>query len=168
VQALTRLYREARRRKVFRTAALYVVGAWAALQAADLMFPGFGIPEAAIRAAIWAAVLGFPLALVFGWLFEVGPGGVRRTPPATAGEAAEPRPLARRDYALLAAFAAIALTLVYQAVRGSARRHGCCSATPKRHSPVSNRRFPRAGGSTTCGNATPTGRRCGTTAAIAS
>ena len=118
MQALVRLYRDARRRKVFRTAALYVVGAWAALQAAALGFPGFGIPEAAIRAAIWAAVLGFPVALVFGWLFEVGPGGIRRTPPAAAGEAAEPRPLARRDYVLLAALACVALALLYQAVRG--------------------------------------------------
>jgi TolB-like protein len=118
VQAVTRLYREARRRKVFRTAALYVVGAWAALQAAALGFPGFGIPEAAIRAAIWAAVLGFPVALVFGWLFEIGPGGIRRTLPAAAGEAAEPRRLARRDYVLLAAFACIALALLYQAIRG--------------------------------------------------
>jgi TolB-like protein len=118
VQAFVRLYREARRRKVFRTAALYVVGAWALLQAAALSFPGFGIPEAAIRAAIWAAVLGFPVALVFGWLFEVGPGGIRRTPPVAAGEAAEPRPLARRDYLLLAAFACVALALLYQAVRG--------------------------------------------------
>jgi hypothetical protein len=43
VQAVIRLYREARRRKVFRTAALYVLGVWAALQVAALMFPGFGI-----------------------------------------------------------------------------------------------------------------------------
>jgi TolB-like protein len=118
VQAVIRLYREARRRKVFRTAALYVVGAWAALQAAALGFPGFGIPQAAIRAAIWAAVLGFPVALIFGWLFEVGPGGIRRTRPAAAGAASEPLPLAGRDYVLLAAFACVALALLYQAVRG--------------------------------------------------
>jgi TolB-like protein len=118
VQTLLRVYREAQRRKVIRTAAIYVVGAWAALQAAALGFPGFGIPEAAIRAAIWAAVLGFPVALVFGWLFEVGPGGIRRTPPAAAGEAAEPGPLARRDYALLAALACVALAVLYQAIRG--------------------------------------------------
>jgi hypothetical protein len=41
--------REARRRNVFRTAALYVVGAWLSLQVADVLFPAFGMPKAAIR-----------------------------------------------------------------------------------------------------------------------
>jgi len=117
VQAVIRLYREARRRKVFRTAALYVLGAWAALQVAALMFPGFGIPEAAIRALIWAAVLGLPVAVVFGWLFEIGPGGIRRTAPLGAGETVEPRALGRSDYLILAAFAAIAVVLVYRAAQ---------------------------------------------------
>ena len=117
MQAVIRLYREARRRKVFRTAALYVLGAWAALQVAALMFPGFGIPEAAIRALIWAAVLGLPVAVVFGWLFEIGPGGIRRTAPLGAGETVEPRALGRSDYLILAAFAAIAVVLVYRAAQ---------------------------------------------------
>ena len=115
MQAIARAYREARRRKVFRTAALYVVAAWLALQVAALMFPGFGIPDSAIRSLIWAAALGLPVAVIFGWLFEIGPGGIRRTAPATAGEAALPQPLARRDYVILAAFAAIAAVLVYRA-----------------------------------------------------
>ena len=79
MQAVIRLYREARRRKVFRTGALYVLGAWLMLQVADVLFPGFGIPDAAIQALLWAAVLGFPVALVFGWLYEIGPQGIRRT-----------------------------------------------------------------------------------------
>jgi TolB-like protein/cytochrome c-type biogenesis protein CcmH/NrfG len=117
VQAILRLYREARRRKVFRTGALYVLGAWLMLQVADVLFPGFGIPDAAIQALVWAAVLGFPLALAFGWLYEVGPGGIRRTVPADAGALPEPQSLARRDYLILAAFAAIAAMLVVRAVQ---------------------------------------------------
>ena len=117
MQAVIRLYREARRRKVFRTAALYVLGAWAALQVAALMFPGFGIPESAIRALIWAATLGLPVAVVFGWLFEIGPGGIRRTAPLGAGETVEPRALGRSDYLILAAFAAIAIALGYRAAQ---------------------------------------------------
>lgn len=117
MQALTRLYREARRRKLFRTSALYVVGAWLALQVANTLFPGFGVPDAAIRALFWTAVLGFPLALVFGWLYEIGPGGIRRTLPTDADVPGQPLPLARRDYLILAAFAAIAIVLGYRAVR---------------------------------------------------
>ena len=70
MQSLVGIYREARRRKVFRTAALYIVGAWLALQVADTLFPGFGIPDSAIRALFWTAVLGFPLAVIFGWMFD--------------------------------------------------------------------------------------------------
>lgn len=115
--AIVRIFREARRRKVFRTAALYVVGAWLALQVADVLFPGFGIPNAAIQALVWAAVLGFPVALVFGWLFDIGPGGIRRTVPS-GSDAAAPQPLTRTDYLLLAAFAAVGLALLYRAAEG--------------------------------------------------
>lgn len=100
---------------MFHTAALYSVGAWLSLQVADVLFPGFGIPNAAIQALVWAAVLGFPVALLFGWLFEVGPDGVRRTVPASS-DATTPQPLGRRDFLLLLAFAVIALVLAYRAV----------------------------------------------------
>jgi len=117
VPSIVQLYREARRRKVFRTAALYVLGSWAALQVADVLFPGFGIPETAIQALVWTAALGFPVALIFGWLFDIGQGGIRRTPPPSAAETAEPRPLGSRDYALLGAFLVIAAVLVFRAVQ---------------------------------------------------
>jgi TolB-like protein len=116
-QAVAHLFREAHRRKVFRTAGLYVVGAWLALQVANTLFPGFGIPDAAIRALFWAAMLGFPVALVFGWLFEIGPWGIRRTLAADAGELDAPPELARRDYLILAAFAGIVAVLAYRAVQ---------------------------------------------------
>lgn len=115
--AIVRLFREARRRKVFRTAALYVVGAWLALQVADVLFPGFGVSSAAIQALVWAAVLGFPVALVFGWLFDIDSGGIRRTLPA-GSDVTTPQPLTRTDYLLLAAFAAIGMALLYRAAEG--------------------------------------------------
>ena len=114
---VVRFIRELRRRRVFRTGALYVVGAWLTLQVADVLFPGFGIPDAAIQVLVWTAVLGFPVALVFGWMFDVGPSGIRRTPPAE-GEV-EPATLTLRgsDYLILAAFAAVAIVLVFNAAR---------------------------------------------------
>jgi len=117
VKSVAAFFREARRRKVFRTAALYVVGAWITLQVADVLFPGFGIPEAAIRVLVWTAVLGFPVALVFGWLFEVGSGGIRRTPSSDASDRVEALPLNRRDYLLLAALVTIGGVLIVRAVQ---------------------------------------------------
>jgi hypothetical protein len=58
---------EARRRKLFRFVALYVVAAWVALQVADLAFPGMDIPEQAIRFVWIGAFLLFPLVVLFGW-----------------------------------------------------------------------------------------------------
>jgi len=78
------LFRELRRRRVFNTVAIYVVGAWGALQVADLAFPGLEIPEAAIRYVWMGAFLLFPLVLVFGWLYDISTGGIMRTPPVGA------------------------------------------------------------------------------------
>jgi hypothetical protein len=79
--------------------------------------PGFAIPDAAIRALVWAAVAGFPIALAFGWLFEIGAGGIRRTLPVGSADLHQSPPLARRDYLILAAFAAITAVLVVRAVQ---------------------------------------------------
>ena len=95
VQAVVTLFREARRRKVFKTGALYVVGAWLLLQVADVLFPAFGISDAAIRTLVWAAAAGLPVALVFGWLFEIAPDGIRRTLPADSAALDAPRALKR-------------------------------------------------------------------------
>ena len=43
-------FTELRRRRVFNTVAIYIVGAWVALQVSDLAFPGLGIPEASDEA----------------------------------------------------------------------------------------------------------------------
>jgi hypothetical protein len=59
-----------RRRHVFRVAALYIVGMWMLLQIADVIFPGIGIPETAIGYVMIGAIVGFPIALIFGWMYE--------------------------------------------------------------------------------------------------
>jgi hypothetical protein len=59
---MTGLFRELRRRRVFRTAAYYIVGAWLVMQVADVLFPGWGLPDAAVNVLFVAAVIGFPLA----------------------------------------------------------------------------------------------------------
>ena len=69
---------ELKRRNVARVAVLYVVSAWLLLQAADLLFDAMNIPEAWLRFLIAILVLGFPLALIFSWVFELTPDGVKR------------------------------------------------------------------------------------------
>jgi TolB-like protein/tetratricopeptide (TPR) repeat protein len=109
------LVTELRRRRVFQTAAVYIVGAWLVMQVADVLFPGWGLPDAAVNALFIAAVVGFPLALIFGWLFDVTVHGIVRTPSAdqAAGEGAGR--LRRSDYAVLAALVVVATVIVYDA-----------------------------------------------------
>jgi len=73
---------EARRRRVFRTAGLYVVGAWVLLQVADLALQSMEMPDALLRFFWYAAFAGFPVALIFGWHYDITAGGIRRTLPA--------------------------------------------------------------------------------------
>jgi TolB-like protein len=106
--------RELRRRRVFRVAGLYVVGVWLLLQVADILFPAWGIPDAAMRYLLWAALLGFPLALAFGWVFDVTAEGIRRTQPvSSAAELAHSLPLRRADYLILAAFVLVLGAIIY-------------------------------------------------------
>jgi TolB-like protein/Tfp pilus assembly protein PilF len=113
---MMRLIREARRRKVFRVAALYIVGAWLLLQVADVLFPAFGIDATRISLLVYAALLGFPVALVFGWMFDVTKDGIRRTAAAADGDEPGSLALKRSDYAILAALTVVAVFIVYNLI----------------------------------------------------
>lgn len=97
---------EARRRRVFRTAGLYIVGAWVLLQVADLALESMGMPDSLLRFFWYAAFAGFPAALIFGWYFDVTADGIQRTQPA---DAAPDEDLKMRvpDYVIVGALAVV-------------------------------------------------------------
>ena len=113
------LFTELRRRKVFRVAALYVVGAWVVIQVAGEAFEAWSVPEQVLRYVWIGAILGFPLALVVGWRYDISAGRIVRT------RAADPRnptdiSLQRADYIILAALLAVVGTIAYGIVRQAA------------------------------------------------
>jgi len=73
------LFAELKRRNVVRMAVLYVVAGWIILQIADVLFDQLGVPTWAFRLVLGLLILGFPLALIFSWVFEFTPEGVKRT-----------------------------------------------------------------------------------------
>ncbi len=75
-------WRDLQRRRMFSAGTIYVIVAWAAVQAADIAFPAFGIPDWAMRALLVASFAGFPLALVLAWVFDFTSHGIRITTPA--------------------------------------------------------------------------------------
>lgn len=106
MKGLRDLIREARRRRVFRAVGFYVVVAWGVLQVADLLFDSWGISSEALRYVWIAGVVCSPLVLVFGWLYDITSEGIKRTPPAGAGDEINLR-LRSIDYTILAALAGI-------------------------------------------------------------
>jgi len=72
------LFRELRRRNIFRVALLYIVLAWLLVDIGGLLFRPLGFPEWAHRFMIALLVIGFPLCLVFSWIYEITPQGLKR------------------------------------------------------------------------------------------
>jgi TolB-like protein/Tfp pilus assembly protein PilF len=71
---------ELKRRKVFRVAVGYVVIAWIALQFFDLVLDNINAPDWVMQAIMATMAIGFPLAIVLAWAFEISPDGVRAAP----------------------------------------------------------------------------------------
>ena len=73
-------WEELERRRVLRVAVAYLVAAFAVVQAAELWLPGLSAPDWTIRVVLGAAVLGFPVAIVLAWTYDVSPDGIEKTP----------------------------------------------------------------------------------------
>src|SRR6266404_2984626 len=70
---------ELKRRNVYKVAVAYAVAGWALAQGIAQVFPVFDIPNWAVRLMVLAIVIGFPIALVVAWAFELTPQGIKRT-----------------------------------------------------------------------------------------
>ena len=73
-------FAELKQRKVFRVAAGYIVIAWIALQFLDLVLDNVNAPDWVMQSLMAVIALGFPLALVLSWAFDVSPDGIRKVP----------------------------------------------------------------------------------------
>ena len=72
-------FAELKRRKVYRVAVAYAVLSWLLIQIATQTFPFFEIPMWAVRLVVVLLALGFPVALLLAWAFELTPEGIKRT-----------------------------------------------------------------------------------------
>ncbi|MCH7822298.1 MAG: hypothetical protein IIA07_09790 [Proteobacteria bacterium] len=110
---LQQLVTELRRRKIFRAAGIYIVAAWVAVQVASLVFPAVNVPDMALRYVWLAAILLFPLIIVFAWYYDLTLEGLTRTPPAHASDNID-LSLRRADYFILSALVVISVTITLQ------------------------------------------------------
>jgi TolB-like protein/Flp pilus assembly protein TadD len=105
------IWRELRRRQMFRLVGIYIVGAWLVIQVADIAFPAWGIPDTALKYLFYAAFLCFPIAFILGWFFDIRKEGIYRTRRAGPDEIVETS-LQKADYVVLTALLAVGLAVV--------------------------------------------------------
>jgi TolB-like protein/Tfp pilus assembly protein PilF len=89
-------FSELKRRNVYKVAVAYAVVGWLLVQVATQVFPFFDIPNWTVRLVVLAIVIGFPIALVVAWAFELTPEGLKRTEVA---DAMPPASIGRKRYA---------------------------------------------------------------------
>src|SRR5450631_72064 len=71
-------FAELKRRNVYKVAVAYAVVSWLLIQVATQVFPFFNIPNWAVRLVVLLLILGFPIALILSWAFEITPEGIKR------------------------------------------------------------------------------------------
>jgi TolB-like protein/Tfp pilus assembly protein PilF len=91
-------FEEVKRRKVYRVAVAYVIAAGGIIQLGSAAFPAWELPNWALRLVIVLLLVGFPIALILAWAFDVTPQGIRATP-----DVAVPRTHRRRNVIMLVA-----------------------------------------------------------------
>jgi TolB-like protein/Flp pilus assembly protein TadD len=100
---MTGFFEEVKRRKVYRVAVAYIIVAGGVIQLASAAFPAWELPNWALRLVIVLLLIGFPVALILAWAFDVTPEGIRSTPSIAA-----PRTHRRRNIIMLVATGVIA------------------------------------------------------------
>jgi hypothetical protein len=70
---------ELRRRNVYKVAVAYAIVGWLVVQIGTQVFPFFEIPNWAVQLVVLIAVIGFPIALIIAWAFELTPKRIKRT-----------------------------------------------------------------------------------------
>jgi TolB-like protein/Flp pilus assembly protein TadD len=91
-------FEEVKRRKVYRVAAAYIIAAGGIIQLASATFPAWELPNWALRVVILLVLVGFPIALILAWAFDITAQGIRATSDTTA-----PRTRRRRNIVMLIA-----------------------------------------------------------------
>lgn len=103
-------FRELKRRNLIRVAGLYLVGAWLIVQVAGTVLPMFGAPEWVPRSIVILLAIGFVPALIFSWVFELTPQGLRRDEEVAPEQSIAPQTGRRIDRLIIAV---LVLALAY-------------------------------------------------------
>jgi len=141
VPGLGPLLEELKRRRVFRALVGWGIFSFAVLQVVEPLMHALDLPDWTLKLVVALLGLGFPATVVLAWIFDIGKGGIERTPPAAPAEGAPPErrlrgprlALALLGLGLLSAAPGLAYYLVWRGHRPAA---GEPSAGPGAESPI--------------------------------
>ncbi len=102
---------ELKRRNVIRMAGLYLVGAWLVIQVAATLLPTYGAPVWVMKVLVALLAVGFLAAVVFSWLYELTPEGLKRDAEVDPARSIAPQTAQRMDRLILAGLAAVILVV---------------------------------------------------------
>ncbi len=134
-------FAELKRRNVYKVAVAYAVVGWLLVQVATQVFPFFEIPNWAVRLVVLLIIIGFPIALIIAWAFELTPEGIKQTEyvepsNARSGEVlAAGRASKNRNWIYVTVIGAALSVALFFLGRHSAPNSGCLRlACPKNRS----------------------------------
>src|SRR5258707_11924576 len=107
-------FAELRRRNVYKVAIAYAIIAWLLMQIATQVFPFLEIPNWAIRLVIMLIVIGFPIALVLAWAFELTPEGIKRAEDVDLSKSVTRKTGRKLDFFIIAVLLLVIAILVFQ------------------------------------------------------
>jgi TolB-like protein/Tfp pilus assembly protein PilF len=107
-------FAELKRRNVYKVAIAYAVIAWLLMQIASQIFPFFEIPNWAVRLVVLLLILGFPIALVIAWAFELTPEGIKRTEDVDLSKSIRRKTGRKLDFLIIAVLLLVIAGLLFQ------------------------------------------------------
>src|SRR6266403_1094368 len=105
---------ELKRRNVYKVAIAYAVVAWLLVQIATQVFPFFEVPNWAVRLVVLLLVIGFPVALILAWAFEITPEGIKRAEDVDLNQSITRRTGRKLDFLIIAILLLVIGVFAYQ------------------------------------------------------
>jgi TolB-like protein/Tfp pilus assembly protein PilF len=107
-------FAELKRRNVYKVAIAYAVVAWLLMQVASQIFPFFEIPNWAVRLVVLLLVIGFPVAMILAWAFELTPEGIKRAEDVDLSKSVRRKTGRKLDFFIIAVLLLVIAILVFQ------------------------------------------------------
>ncbi|HYR22414.1 MAG TPA: tetratricopeptide repeat protein [Chthoniobacterales bacterium] len=123
---------ELKRRNVYKVAIAYAIVAWLLIQIATQVFPFFEVPNWAVRLVVLLLVIGFPVALILAWAFEITPEGIKRAEDVDLNQSITRRTGRKLDFLIIAVLLLVIAVFAYQRFGLSQKTSVSVSAIPEK------------------------------------